>query len=959
MRKMIEVKGARENNLNNIDVHIPREKFTVITGVSGSGKSTLAYDVIYSEGQRRLLDSLSAYSRRFIPQPRRADVDFVFGLSPVVAIMQKSGTHNPRSTIGTLTDTYDFLRLLFCVIGTARCPYCGQAFPIKTVNQLIEKVLALPQGASVEIRTPVVKIFGKDYAHLFAELRQKGYRRLYIDDTPYDSGDRIDLDDHQDYAIEVLLDRIVVEGDIRRNLETTIQRGMHIGEGFLRFELSGTQLSEAHMQSFYHDLGCPEHHLTMRELEPYYFSFNDSDSACRTCTGLGTHLKADPRVMIADPRKSLRKEVLPNVFINCKHPYKYTLLYSLGKHYGFDLDIPWQELPEKARQVILYGTGGERFELIQPPDVARRVPQAGQKITYEGLVNTIDRYYRQAVERGEPISINSYWTRLTMTELPCPECAGRRLKPQRLQVVIGDMNIAELSHLSLEELLRFLQQVIIPTNQQTAGETVLRELINRIKLLIDVGVGYLSLDRNVSTISGGESQRVRLSTQIGSGLMGMMYILDEPSIGLHPRDGYRIINTMKHLRDMGNTVIVVEHDVETICAADHIIEMGPGPGIHGGTVVAQGKIEQIKRSVQSITGQYLSGRRKISIPATRRAPNGQWLRVVGACEHNLKNITVDIPLGVLIAVTGVSGSGKSSLIHDVVYKSLHYHLHDRRTIPGDVDHIEGIENVDSVININQSPLGSYWTSNPATYTGMFNYIRDLFSGLPEAQQAGFSKNFFSFNASGGGCCEQCGGRGLIITPLQFLPNVETVCPACKGKQFRPEVLEITYQGKNIADVLAMSIEEAADFFQDERAITRKLKVLNQLGLGYLKLGQSSSMLSGGEAQRVKLATELAKVKHGHRLYILDEPTTGLHLADIQRLLDCLNGLVESGHTVVVIEHNLEVIKTADYIIDLGPEGGNEGGYVITRGTPEQVAAEPTSHTGQYLAGVLDSISVGQ
>jgi excinuclease ABC subunit A len=952
MRKTIEVKGARENNLKNIDVQIPRETLTVITGVSGSGKSTLAYDVIYSEGQRRLLDSLSAYSRRFVPQPRRADVDFVFGLSPVVAIMQKSGANNPRSTIGTLTDAYDYLRLLFCVTGAARCPYCGRDFPIKTVNQLIDKVLALPQGASVEIRVPVVKIYGKDYAHLFAELRQKGCRRLYIDGALYDSGDRIDLDERTDYAIEVLLDRIVVRGDIRRSIETTIERGLRLGEGFLRFELKDAQLSEEQRQAFYQDLGCAEHHMAMRELEPYYFSFNDPDSACRTCTGLGTHLKADPRVMIADPRKSLRKEVLPNVFINCKHPYKYTLLYSLGKHYGFSLDTPWEELPEQARQVVLYGTNGEKFELIQPPDVARRVPQAGQTISYEGLVNTIDRYYRQAVDRGEPVSINSYWTRLTMTELPCPECGGTRLKPQRMQVVIGDKNIADLSRLPLDDLLRFLQKVTIPAERQVVGEAVLRELLNRIKLLIEVGVGYLSLDRNVATISGGEAQRVRLSTQIGSGLMGMMYILDEPSIGLHPRDGYRIINTMKHLRDMGNTVIVVEHDTETICAADHIIEMGPGPGIHGGTVVVQGTVEQIKRSAQSITGQYLSGRRQIAIPAARRPPNGRWLKVVGAREHNLQNITVDLPLGVLIAVTGVSGSGKSSLIHDVLYKSLHYRLHDRRTIPGDVDCIDGIEHIDSVININQSPLGSYWTSNPATYSGMFGYIRDLFTGLPAARQAGFTKNFFSFNSSGGGCCEECGGRGLIITPLQFLPNVETVCPACKGKQFRQEVLEIHYQGKNIADVLAMSIEEAADFFRDERAIARKLKVLNQLGLGYLKLGQSSSMLSGGEAQRVKLATELAKVKHGHRVYILDEPTTGLHLADIQRLLDCLDGLVESGHTVIVIEHNLEVIKTADYIIDLGPEGGSQGGYIVAQGTPEEVARAAGSHTGRYLASVL-------
>ncbi|MCP4544469.1 MAG: excinuclease ABC subunit UvrA [Chloroflexi bacterium] len=965
MRKTVEVRGARENNLKNIDVEIPRETLTVITGVSGSGKSSLAYDVIYGEGQRRLLDSLSVFAKRFIPQPKRADVDFVFGLSPVVAIMQKKGMNNPRSTVGTMTDIYDYLRLLFCVVGTAECVYCRSALSIKTVDQVIERIQTLPEGTVVEIRAPVVKVYGEDYAYLFNELRQQGHRTLIIDGQRYDSGDKIDLDEHRGYAIEVVLDKVIVKADIRNQTQTTLEHGMRIGEGFLRFELSNQEMAPERFAescaAFYDGFACPEHHVAMRELEPYYFSFNDPDSACRTCGGLGMYLKADPRLIVAKPQKSIRQGALTNTFLSVKHPYKYMLLYSLAQRYDFSLDVPFEDLSERAKDVILNGTRGERFELVEPPDATKRAPQVGQHIVYEGIVNQLDRRFKQLREQGVPVSSDSYFSKQVMTERACPDCGGTRLKPQRLCVTVGGKTIHELGRMPLTDLKAFLETITVPADKRTVGDAVVQELVTRVTLLVDIGVGYLNLSRNASTISGGEAQRVRLSTQIGSGLMGMMYILDEPSIGLHPRDGYRIIDTMKKLRDIGNTVIVVEHDVETMRAADHVIEMGPGPGVHGGQVVTQGTVEEMMRSPTSITGQYLSGKRRIALPAARRSPNGHALRIVGARQHNLKNLTVEIPLGVFVCVSGVSGSGKSSLVHDVLYKTLHARFHDRRTIPGEADRVEGVEHIDSVISIDQSYIGRTSTSNPATYIGIFDRIRKMFAATPAAQALGYTHAAFSFNGNLGGRCEECRGRGTIVTPLQFMPDVESVCPVCKGKRYRKDVLEVTYRGKNIAEVLDMSFEEAAGFFQangeaharDRAYIARKIGLLDQLGLGYLKLGQSSSTLSGGEIQRVKLATELSKVKRGHKLYILDEPTTGLHLADIQRLLDCLNRLVDAGHTVLVIEHHLEVIKSADYVIDLGPDGGNEGGCVVAQGTPEEVVGVGRSHTGRYLRACLD------
>jgi excinuclease ABC subunit A len=955
MRKTIEVKGARENNLKNMNVKIPRNKFTVITGVSGSGKSSLAYDVIYAEGQRRLLDSLSAFSRRYIPQPRKADVDFVFGLSPVVAIMQRKAVRNPRSTVGTLTDIYDYLRLLYSIAGTAHCPYCGHEIPIKTVNQIIERIQDLPEGTSVEIRAPVVKIYNEDYDYLFTQLRSRGYRKFLIDGEYFDSGDKLELDEYQEYQIEAVLDRVVIRNeDLRLTLEATIDNGMRVGEGFLVLQLSHPEQQADRFANFYQDFTCPEHHVAMRELEPYYFSFNVADSACKTCDGIGQHLRADPRLLVVHPHKSIRQGALTNTYMSLKHPYRYTLMYSLAKHFNYSLDVPYNDLPESAKNVIMFGTGGEKFELIEPPDVPKRVPQAGQSIAYEGLVPSVDRWYKRQREVRTPGHNLLELVRAVMVEHKCPDCQGTRLQPQRLCVTIGGLNIHQACTLPIDELSGIFETLEIPADKAIAAESIIREVVTGISLLVEIGVGYLSLNRELSTISGGESQRVRLSTQIGSGLMGMMYILDEPSIGLHARDSIRIIKTLKTLRDIGNSVIVVEHDPETISSADHVIEIGPGPGVHGGKVVAQGTVEKIKKSKASLTGQYLSGRKQIDVRAERRSPNGNWLHIIGARENNLQNINVKIPLGVFICVTGVSGSGKSSLIHEIVYKSLHSKLRDQRTIPGEVDDIEGIDQVNSVVNIDQMPIGSYWTSNPATYIGIHNHIRKLFANLSESKERGYTKSNFSYNSKeGGGRCEECNGRGVIITPLQFMADVESLCPVCKGYRYQKEILEIEYQGKNIYDVLNMDFEEAETFFGDIPPILRKVKVMNQLGLGYLKLGQTTDTLSGGEAQRVKLASELAKVKRGHRLYLLDEPTTGLHLDDIQRLLDCLNALVDAGHTVIVIEHHMDVIKTADYIIDLGPEGGNQGGYVVAQGTPEEILEIPESYTGQYLKQVLN------
>jgi len=957
VRTTIQVHGARENNLRNVDIEIPRDALTVVTGVSGSGKSSLVFDVIYGEGQRKLLDSLSAFSRHFIAQPRRADVDFVFGLSPVVAIMQQRGVQSPRSTVGTMTETYDYLRLLFCVGGTGHCPYCGRRISQRTREQLIERITSLPAGTIVELRAPVAKIYGEPYRRLFDELRERGYARYVMDGERCDAADGAVLDESVDHKIEVVLDQIAVGNDLHRALPVTLEAAKRIGEGLLRVEVLESPLSDDELRSFYATFACPEHHMVFHDLEPYYFTFNDPDSACRTCGGLGTVLRADPRKIIAKPRASLRKGAIVNLLMNLEHPDRFALLYSLAKYGGIDLDTPYEDLPPEAKNLILYGTNGDTFELLEPPSSPRRIRDAGQRIAFEGFAGRVDRSAKEARERGESLHSESYVGRNVMSEEGCPDCGGTRLLPQRLLVRVGDRTIHDLVTMPLDELRLFLNDVALDSILPEASTTILRDLKSRLDLLLDIGLGYLSLGRSSSTLSGGESQRVRLSTQIGSGLMGMLYILDEPSIGLHPRDADRIIRTLRHLRDLGNTVLVVEHDMDTIRAADHVVEMGPGPGIHGGTVVAQGTLTDLATCDASLTGQYFSGRKTIEIPGARRKGTGARLTIRGARENNLKDLTVEIPLGVLVCFTGVSGSGKSSLVNEVLYKTLHNKLEDHRTRPGTCDGVDGIEHVNSIIYIDQSGIGRTSASTPASYTGVLDRIRALFAATPEAQAAGYGGYTFSHNSQlGGGRCDECGGDGVIVTPLQFLPDMETVCPTCNGRRFKDAVLGIKVAGKSIADVFAMSFEEAEVFFAGEPAILRKVRVLNELGLGYLRLGQPSNTLSGGEAQRVKLATELAKQKHGHRIYILDEPTTGLHLADIQRLLDCLNRLVDAGHTVLVIEHHLDVIKCADYVIDLGPEGGNAGGDLVAVGTPEQVALVEESHTGKHLRRVLRPVA---
>ncbi len=951
MRRTIRINGARENNLKNVDVEIKRDALTVITGVSGSGKSSLAYDVLFSEGQRRLLDSLSAFSKRWIPQPRRAKVDSIEGLSPVIAIMQGRTAYNPRSTVGTKTDIFSYLRLLFCVMGEGACPYCGKSFPIKTVDQIVERVQTLPAGIPLEIRTIVTRIYGQEDETLFTRLRSRGYRHVVVKGESFDTADTIPFID-DDTLIEVIIDRLVVTKNLREQLEVTAQEAMRIGGGFLRFEVDDSALSSDQVKSFYEDFICPEHHIGLQALEPFYFSFNDPDSSCRTCRGLGKTFKADPRIIVKDPHKSLRKGALVDNYLvlSTKHPGRYTMLYSLAQHYGFSLEVPFNELPEAARQLLFFGTGGEKIKLIDPPDAERPLRHPGMMVTYEGMVNRIDRWYKQHREQGDAISKDYHVVRKVMAEVVCPDCGGTRYRKQRLWVRLGGETIHALATKPLDKLCQFLEALPIPPEKGTIGGPVVQELVSRLRMLEEIGAGYLSLDRNVNTLSGGETQRVQLTTQIGSGLMGMLYILDEPSIGLHPRDSHKIINTLMRLRDIGNTVVVIEHDVDTIRSADEIIEMGPGPGVSGGRVVAQGTLEEIKGS---LTGQFLNGTRQIAVPPQRRSPDGRWLKVVGARQHNLKNMTLKIPLGVFISVTGVSGSGKSSLIHDVLYRALFSHLHDPRILPGDVDRVEHMDLVDSIINIDQSSIGRIVTSNPATYIGIFDHIRKLFADTPLARERDYSRATFSFNSpTGGGRCEECKGRGVIITPLQFMPDVETVCPLCRGDQYQQEVLEVLWQGKNITEVLKLTFEEAAGFFEGQKAILRKVNVINELGLGYLQLGQLVATLSGGEAQRIKLVKELAKLKRGHKLYILDEPTTGLHLADIQKLLDCLNKLVDAGHTVIVIEHNMDVIKTADWVIDLGPEGGDEGGFLVAAGTPEEVASVEASYTGQFLKNYL-------
>ncbi len=952
MRNTIGVKGAKVNNLKNIDVEIPREKLVVLTGLSGSGKSSLAFETIYAEGQRRFLESLSAYSRKFVAQLKKPDVDFIHGLSPVISIEQKSVSKNPRSTVGTMTDIFDYLRVLYATTGIAHCPYCHQEVPVKSAVQMAEHILALPKGTLVEVNAPVFKLYGEDYAYLFGEIRSKGYRRLRIDDELVDLSEEFELDEAQTYDMQIVIDKIIVDANIYKSLVTSLENGLCMSEGFLRFRILNSPKAKI-VRDFYHQFACPEHHITGGEMEPVYFSFNEAVGACPTCLGLGTYLHVHPDLLVPDKLRSIKGGAfIHEAFHYDKNAWATRLLYSVAQHVGFSLDTPFNALAADAVDIILYGSKGERFPLVLPEGATKGDEHVGKLFRFDGIINEIERRYRHYRQQKVAHTWMEEYLKKVMVEKTCPDCKGVKLKYQRLLITLNGKHIIELGDLTFTELKEFLTDLPPLLRQRQGGEQIVHEIIARLTLLLDIGLDYMSLNWRASTLSGGESQRVRLSVQIGSELMGMLYVLDEPSIGLHPHDNRKMIHTLQRLRDIGNTVIVVEHDEETMRAADQIIEIGPGPGVHGGTVVAQGTLAEILRNPNSLTGQYLSGARQIARPVARRSSNGQVLIVRGARQNNLQAIDVTIPLGLFVCITGVSGSGKSTFVNEILYKKLYSIFHDSRVLAGAHSAVEGVEHLRDIINIDQTPIGRTPTSNPATYIGVYDAIRQLFARVPESQARGYNMGQFSFNRKGGRC-EECQGHGLIITSLQFMADVEMPCQICKGARYNEATLEIAYRGKNIAQVLELSVEEATCFFQDVPLIAHKLGVLNQLGMGYLKLGQSSTTISGGEAQRVKLAHELGKVKRGGRnLYILDEPTTGLHLADIQRLLDSLNHLVDVGNTVLVIEHHLDVIKTADWVIDLGPEGGKQGGRIVAQGTPEEVAQCECSYTGQFLRNVL-------
>ncbi|MDR3637196.1 MAG: excinuclease ABC subunit UvrA [Isosphaeraceae bacterium] len=953
MRTTIQVRGARENNLQNVDVEIPRDRLVVVTGVSGSGKSSLAFDTIYAEGQRRLLASMSTFAKRFVGQLKKPDVDFVNGLSPVVSIDQKTVGSNPRSTVGTMTDISDYLRMLYATMGTPHCPSCGEALVIRTPHQMMEHLLSLPKNTEVEVRAPVYKIHGEDYEYLFDQIRVNGYRRARIDGKPHDLGDHIELDEDRAYTIEAVIDSFVIGPGIEHQVVTSLEHGLKLGDGLLGFHITKPKKAGTEHEKLYKGFGCSRHHLVAGEMNQAQFTFNDPSGACATCSGIGTAMRVHPSLLVPDPTRSLNEGAFVTAAMsNSRESWGGRILHSLAAHYGFSLDTPFKDLAERHVQVLLYGTKGEQFEVLLPPGAKIGHQHVGKRIKFNGIVNQLEHSYRQYRKQGTSNAGMDEYLKKVMVEYDCPECGGARLKRTRRLVTLAERNLFELGEMHLVQLLDFLRSLKPTARYQAIAETIVREVSTRLELLIAIGLDYLNLNRRSATLSGGESQRIRLSSQIGSGLLGMLYVLDEPSIGLHPKDNVKMIETLKRLRDLGNTVIVVEHDADTIRAADHLVELGPGPGVHGGKIVAQGTVAEILNDDKSLTGKYLSGRKTIEVPDRRRPTNGKSIVVKGARQNNLKNLRVEIPLRQFVCITGASGSGKSSLVHDIVYKRLYSLIYDSRVFAGEHDELTGSEHINDVIDVDQSPIGRSSRSNPATYIGFYDAIRALFSETVEARNRGFNASTFSFNVKGGRC-EECTGEGTITTQLSFMPDVEVLCPTCKGARYNQDTLEVKYRGKNIAEVLNLSIEESVEFFEDQPAIARKVAVLNELGLGYLTIGHPSTLLSGGEAQRVKLAGELAKLKRGkHNLYILDEPTTGLHFADIDRLLVSLNRLVDHGHSVVVIEHNLDVIKTADFVIDLGPEGGHKGGELIAAGTPEEVAACKASYTGRFLAEVM-------
>jgi len=948
-RTTIAVEGARVHNLKGISLELPRDRLIVITGLSGSGKSSLAFDTIYAEGQRRYMESLSTYAKRFVSQVAKPDVDFVYGLSPVISIEQKTIGSNPRSTVGTMTDMASYLNLLFATIAEPHCPRTGERVFSRTPNQILEAILGLPEGAEVELRAPVFKVYGEEMDFVLTEVRKKGCRQMIIDGKRVDVSEELSLEASDVTDMDAVVDRVIAARKHEKALKAAIAATLLVGDGLMQIQVA-KGASKGDAGRFYEALCSPTHRFVYGGIEPEYFMFNNPESACRTCGGLGVHKITHPELLVPDPRRGIRG----GCFV--KEAYRYNpdtwdgrIMNTLSTALGFSLDEPWEKLPEAVRHSILYGLDGRKLRTISPPESkVTRENWDKHEVSFGGIARRIERQYRRYRQRGEASSGMEEWLDRVMVERTCPDCGGTRLRSTRLLFTIARKSIHEVGALNFDELYAFLGGLKPAGRGAQAGKQVIGEIRRRVELLLGIGLDYLNLNRRSATLSGGESQRIRLSTQIGSGLMGMLYVLDEPSIGLHPKDNAKMIATLERLRDIGNTVIVVEHDEDTIRAADHIVEMGPGPGVHGGSVVAQGTLDDILKCKASPTGQYLSGRRSIETPARRRRGAGKVLVVRGARENNLKSIDVAFPLGRMIAVTGASGSGKSSLINEVLFKALWKRLVDTRTLPGDHDGIDGAEHVYKVVNIDQSPIGRNSRSNPASYIGFYDTIRELFAGAPLSVERGYTPGRFSFNVKGGRC-EECQGEGVIATQLYFMPDVEVTCAVCKGARFSAETLDVTVRGKTITDVLNMPVEEGVAFFRSEPAISKKIAVLNDLGLGYLTLGQSATTLSGGEAQRIKIAAELSKLqKSKHALYILDEPTTGLHLADVERLLECLARLVDAGHTVIVIEHHLDVIKTADHVIDLGPEGGHAGGHVVVTGTPEEVGACKRSYTGSYL-----------
>jgi excinuclease ABC subunit A len=956
-RTTVLIQGAREHNLRNLTVELPRDKLVVITGVSGSGKSSLAFDTLYAEGQRRLLASMSAFAKRFVNQLRKPDVDFVHGLSPVVSIDQKTVGSNPRSTVGTMTDLWDYLRMLFATLGTPYCPGCEQPVPTRSTQQMLEHLLHLPPGTEVEVRAPVFEIYGEDWEQVFEEVRLQGYRRVRVEGVLKDLGTQLEIAEDAHPWVEAVIDRFVVGPGIDRQVLASLEHGLKLGDGFLSFHPEGTSADAK--KRFWKDFGCAQHHVLSASLHHGNFTFNDPAGACRTCAGLGTSKRVLPMLLTPDPSRTLGDgAIVKEAFNHDKNAWGGRWLHSLARHYGFRLDVPFAELSEQVKDLIFYGSKGEKIEIVLPEGARQGEQHVGKKMAFPGIVPQIERAYHWYRKQGHSRDGMEAYLQKVMVDYDCPDCGGARLRKTRRLVQVEGKTLPEIAELHLRELRKWLGSLNVAADKTAVAATVVREIAGRVDLLIEIGLDYLNLSRRSGTLSGGESQRIRLSTQIGSGLMGMLYVLDEPSIGLHAKDNVKMIRTLERLRDLGNTVVVVEHDEETIRAADWLVEIGPGPGVHGGELIANGPPTTVLTNARSLTGAFLRGERQIALPQKRRVAGERRLQIRGARHNNLQNLDVEIPLGVLVCVTGASGSGKSSLVHEIVYKKLASLRYDTRILAGQHDAFAGHEAVDDVIDIDQSPIGRSPRSNPATYVGVYDSIRQLFAETDAAKARGFGPAQFSFNVKGGRC-EECAGDGTIVTQLSFMPDVEVMCPACKGRRYREETLEVAWRGRNIAEVLKLSIEESVAFFADERGIVRKLEMLHELGLGYLELGHAATILSGGEAQRVKLAAELGKMLRGrHNLYILDEPTTGLHLADIQRLLDCLQRLVDAGHSVVVIEHHLDVIKCADWILDLGPEGGHAGGQLLIAGTPETVAGCPQSHTGRALRPFLERTKRG-